>query len=331
MIEHRLVRTALLTVSVVLSTLLPCVCMAQVQTPDEIYESALPLYADSSIEPLSPMLVTSGTYDECTWQKISYQGKTDRLPGLLFLPIGASSSKPVPCLLLLHGLGGRKEQMVPIARFLASIGYACWAIDNVGSGERAVTNAPAPAFADYASFAIGLNEQSQTQIVDLRRGIDYLNTRPEIDHAHIGLMGFSLGALIGGVLAGVDSRVCAVILVSGGGNLGEILVDLAKDDPRIGKLYPPFLSTTDPIALEQSLALDDPLNFVAHISPRPLLMEHGRLDKVILPDNAEALFEAAQRPKQIVWYPNAGHIPPPFDLYPSVSEFLDKYMPVAGR
>jgi len=277
------------------------------------------------------VLVSSGTYPECTWQKIVYTGQDDRVPGLFFLPIGVSSKAPVPCIVLLHGLGGSKQQLIPLARFLGSIGYASWAIDDADSGERALSTKTFPDYKSLGELVTGITGLTTTTIVDQRRGLDYLDTRPEINHQQIGMLGISLGALLGGVLGGVEPRLKAVILISGGGDLGEILVGEAKTDVAFGKLYPALLSSADPALLEQQLADIDPINFIAHISPRPLIMEHGRLDRIIPPDTAVALFDAANQPKSIEWFDKAGHPPPPMDLYPSISIFLDKYLPLPGR
>ena len=304
-------------------------CLAQTGVRDAIFQSALPLYADNSPAPLDPEITSTGAFPECTWQKVVYTGKTDRVPGLLFLPAGRS--KPVACILLLHGLGGNKEQLIPLARFLASIGYASWAIDDVGSGERALPGHSFPSYSSLGDLTAGVTTETSTTIVDMRRGLDYLETRPEIDHRKFGLMGFSLGALLGGILGAVEPRLDAAILVSGGGDLGQILVGEAKTDVAFGKIYQSLLESADPNTLEQGLENIDPINFVGHISPRPLLMEHGRLDKIIPADTAEALFDAARQPKVIDWYPDAGHIPPPLELYPSISIFLDKYLPLPGR
>jgi dienelactone hydrolase len=324
------VANALCIVCFFVSALLASPCYAQQGMADAIYNAALPLYSNSSTDPLAPQVVASGVNPESTWQKVTYLGKTDRVSGLLFLPIGASAAKPAPCLILLHGLGGSKEQMIPVARFFASIGYASFAIDNYGAGERALSTT-VPAYADAAGMTVGVDTGIITTVVDLRRGIDYLDTRPEIDQKHIAAFGFSLGSIIGTLLASVDPRVCALIVVSGGGNLGKVMVDEAKSNVAFGKMYQSLLINVDPTVLEQSLAPVDPVNFVAHVSPRPILMEHGDLDKLVPPDSAQALYDAALQPKLIVWYPNAGHVPPPLEVFPSVSIFLDKYLPTPGR
>ena len=51
---------------------------------------------------------------------------------------------------------------------------------------------------------------------DLGRSIDYLETRPDIDSKRMAYMGVSMGAAVGVILAGVEERLKAVILLDGG-------------------------------------------------------------------------------------------------------------------
>lgn len=293
------------------------------------YQQYLPLYADDSTVPLDVQMQGSGTFQGGHWEKFTYAGKgAERVPALIYIPDTATKAHPAPCLILLHGLGGNKEMMAPLAQFLASAGYASFMIDEAGQGQRSATGGNVyPTFASEQDLTKSLVDDGVATVVDLRRGIDYLQGRPDIASGKIGLIGFSLGALEGTILAGVDNRVKAVALVSGGGNLGEILEDQAKDNQSLGGHYAALLAGTTAGELEEQLAPVEPLTFAPHIAPHPLLMEHGRQDVVIPPANAQALYDAAGQPKQIVWFPDAGHIPPLLDLYSPLSLFLTQYLP----
>jgi fermentation-respiration switch protein FrsA (DUF1100 family) len=129
----------------------------------------------------------------------------------------------------------------------------------------------------------------------------------------------------------VDPRVDLVVLISGGGNLSELMIGGAKNGTGYGRLYSGLLQGADPVWLEKQLSCVDPINYVSRISPHPLLMEHGQLDRVVPPDTAMALFDAALQPKYIQWYPNEGHVPPSSDTFPSITAFLQKYLPLNSR
>ena len=51
---------------------------------------------------------------------------------------------------------------------------------------------------------------------DIGRSIDYLETRPEIDHNRIGYLGVSFGAALGVNFAAVEDRIKAVVMLDGG-------------------------------------------------------------------------------------------------------------------
>jgi formylglycine-generating enzyme required for sulfatase activity/dienelactone hydrolase len=73
------------------------------------------------------------------------------------------------------------------------------------------------------------------QAKDLRRSIDYLYERRDIDQKRIGYMGVSMGAAAGVVFAGLEDRIKAFIMLDGGFNAEEVLpgTDQADFVPRI--------------------------------------------------------------------------------------------------
>jgi dienelactone hydrolase len=323
-------RLIFLAIIVVLLAVPPCRADDPPGIPGGVsYQSVLPLYADDSKAPLDVHQIANDKFQGGRWGKLTYAGKDgEKVPALIYLPEIASKSHPVPCLLLMHGLGGNKEMMTPLAQLLAGYGYASFMIDEAGQGERSASGTNIfPTFTSEQDLTKALVTDGVATVVDMRRGIDYLQSRHDIEKDKIGLIGFSLGALEGTILAGVDDRVKAVALVSGGGGLGKILTEQAQDNQSLGGHYAPILQGATSDQLEAQLGPVEPLIFAPHIAPRPLIMEHGKKDVVIAPDDAQALFDAASQPKQIVWFPDAGHIPPPLDLYPSLSVFLLKYLP----
>lgn len=288
------------------------------------YKSALPLYRYNVKAPLAVKMVSVKTLSNARMVKFSYASAGgQRVPALLYLPLTASKSKPAPCLILLHGLGGNKEQMSLLAGLAAPLGYASLIIDEYAQGERAGK-------AGLPKTGAGMQQELMTGVrqtaIDVRRGLDYLQTRPEINARRVGLIGISLGAIIGAVTAGVDTRLKATALIAGGGDWGIILKTLSERNVPVGGQKLNGLQGMDWDLLRAVLAPEDPLTFAAHIAPRPLLMECGRKDLVIVPAAAQALYDAARKPAnahvQIDWYENAGHVPG-FDLiYPTLQKWM---------
>lgn len=283
----------------------------------------LSLYTYDGRAPLNAQIADSGSDSNSRRFALEYSGKDGkRVSAIFVLPADAGAGHRAPCLLLLNGLGGTKEMMLPLAGMAAQAGYASCIIDIAGQGAQQGDSNPDP-------VAQMIGNTTQT-VVNLRRAIDYLQTRPDINSSRIGLVGISLGAMMGTVLAGVDNRVAALALISGGGDMGGILESEAAAGVSIGGQYAPLIQAAGKQMVEQQLACIDPLNFVGDIAPRPLLMEEGRTDTIIAPQFAKELFAAAGDPKQIDWY-DAGHVPSLLLTYSAISRFFEKYLPVSSR
>ncbi len=298
---------------------LPC-AHAQTSSPidrEAVYQKALPAYQYDSAKPLAVKLGATKKLGVVKFLRFSYLStNSQRVPALLFTPPGASAAHPVPCLVILHGLGGSKEIMAGYALASAKFGYASLVIDEYGQGERGpLKAAPGGQAAQLATTV------SQTA-VDVRRGIDFLATRSEIDSQRLGLAGVSLGAIIGTVVSGVEPRIKAAVLISGGGDWGLILKTLSSRNASVGGRDTSAFKKIDFAALNVLLAPEDPLTFAPHIAPRPILMLGGRQDTTIVPKAQQELFDAARQPKQIVWYPQCGHVPPPEVVFPAMQKFF---------
>lgn len=305
--------------------LLACLIPAHAQTlPAEgaidreaVYQKALPSYADDSARPLAVKAGSAQALDGARLLRFSYlSAPGQRVPALLFTPLRASATHPAPCLVLLHGLGGSKETMAGLALFAAKSGYASLAIDEYGQGART------PIKPSTQSQGEQLATTVHQSALDVRRGLDYLQTRPDINSKRIGLCGISLGAIIGTVTSGVDPRLKATALISGGGDWGLILRTLSANRTEVGGRSTAGFKNADWNRLSVLLAPEDPLTFAPHIAPRALLMVGGRKDTTIVVPSQQELYDAARDPKEIQWFDQYGHVPPPEVVYPALQKFF---------
>ncbi|MFN2529710.1 MAG: protein kinase [Pyrinomonadaceae bacterium] len=140
-------------------------------------------------------------------------------------------------------------------------------------------------------------EMIVNRITDVRRGLDYLATRNDIDHSRISLLAPSAGARIGLILAAVEDGYAAVILQGAG---------VFKEDLQI-------------------IPEANPINFAPHI-PGKKIMIHGRYDEdTPLKTRAEPLFKLLTEPKQLLIY-EGSHAPPNEIFVTNVNRFLDETM-----
>jgi cephalosporin-C deacetylase-like acetyl esterase len=230
----------------------------------------------------------------------------EKVPALLFLPKRAKT--PIPVVVLQHGLNRTKEDMLndSMKAGLVQSGFAGFAIDAALHGERKPPGKePMTAF-----FSADKTPIYQT-VADLRRGLDYLATVPEVDSKRIGYYGVSMGGMLGALVAGLDTRIKAPVLVLAWGDYGTLM--------ETSDLLNQAASSTilTPELVRQFMADVDPIYFVGHISPRPVLMQNGKTDLHVPPAAAEPLHKAAKEPKTIRWYPG-GH-----DIYTDPAAIKD--------
>ena len=228
-----------------------------------------------------------------------------KVTGLLSIP---KSTEPLPIVILLHGLGDRKtvDYIETGHQYFAESGYAVLRIDVDNHGDRKKYDYEFQLTEGYRYWTRNIVTQT---VFDLRRSIDFLETRTEIDSERIGFFGISLGGIIGTVFCGVDERVKVPIITLAGGNLSLMFgVEAVSEDTK------DFFSIIDPI------------NFVKHISPRPLLMINAEKDEVIAPITTKMLFRKAKAPKEIIWYPSLHRNLPIDKAYPAGIEWFNKYL-----
>ena len=130
--------------------------------------------------------------------------------------------------------------------------------------------------------------------------LDYLESRPDVEASEIVLVGSSFGAQLIVVAAALDPRGSPVMVIYGGGDYAELLRENLK-------LEPGWLRNALAAGGARLLAPLEPLDYVADIAPRPVVMINGIDDKKIPRRSVESLYEAARQPKRLIWLPE-GHI-----------------------
>jgi dienelactone hydrolase len=209
--------------------------------------------------------------------------KRGRVPAYLVLPSGTG---PFPAVVMEPGSNGDRDVVVEDLVDLAKRGVAGLVI----TPPHMRPDGPLPfrcvAGQDRATFI--------HYVVEVRRAIDVLVARREIDPARIAYSGFSLGSQVGAVLSSVDDRVRAVVLQSGTGR---------------ATAYAPLLcwrlSKAKLAAYVGGMADLDAIRYVGHATPTPLLIQNGRRDTIGVAA-IRPLHMAASRPKTVQWFPS-GH------------------------
>ncbi len=133
---------------------------------------------------------------------------------------------------------------------------------------------------------------------DLGRSIDYLETRPDIDHGKLAYAGLSWGAPLGALLPAVEDRIKACVLLLGGFNYQRRLPEV------------------------------DQINFVSRVKV-PVLMLNGRFDYIFpLESSQEPMYRLLGTPKEQkrhVLY-DTGHDIPRAGIIKETLDWLDRYL-----
>jgi dienelactone hydrolase len=217
-----------------------------------------------------------------------------RVTGLLIKSFGTTGRQPV--VIQLHGTGGNKEQLRSRLTTLANRGFVAVAIDGRYHGERA-GNAPGLstpyATAIFESYKTGREHPFfYDTVLDIRRLLDYLETRPDVDSTRIGLGGFSKGGIETYLAAAVEPRIAAAVAGHGVQSFGWAL-DHGAWDSRAWTIRDALEATADETKAPVTAAFvrqfydriapgiygefDAPA-MLPLISPRPLLVINGDSD-----------------------------------------------------
>lgn len=223
---------------------------------------------------------------------------------------------PYPYVLFQHGLTNKKEYMVDwqgldAAEMLAKEGFGVLAVDAPLHGERQKVGMKPLNIFGFGPYPYLARDTVVQAVVDLRRAVDFLESRKEADRTKLFYLGESMGAILGGTFTAIEKRIRAVVLCAGGGGL-QFLFETSLMGMKTQDIKK---------AMDEILFFVDPLFWIDKISPRPLLMVSATKDTLMPKDAAERLYKKAKEPKKHVWIESEHTIRADL-LFPVVIEWL---------
>ena len=135
-------------------------------------------------------------------------------------------------------------------------------------------------------------------VKDVSRAIDYIETRPDLDHSKLAYYGLSWGAEVGGVVPAVEQRIKVCVFAGGG-------IDFVRSLPEV-----------------------DAINFLSRVK-QPALMLNGRYD-FIFPwsrprsCSTNCLVRRKDQKKHILY--ETAHNVPRNELIKEMLNWLDQYL-----
>lgn len=292
--------------------------VADPSVSEELYQENLALFDYDQQAPLDIREVTSWREGNANWIDLTYASpKGGRVPATLIVPDGRG---PFAGVILMHGMPSNRQEMVGVGRQYADRGAVVMFIDAPFARPENVDRPEGtPTFSEQ-------DREEQIQLtVDLRRAVDLLVARPDVDPDRLAYVGISYGGTMGGLLAGVEHRLQAYVLqVGDGGLVTHFVEEEDAEDADSSERYSReearrWLTAMWPI---------EPIHFVGHAAPAALLFQNGTQDELVPPDDGIRYQRAGSEPKETLWY-DAGHVLPS-EAFRDQTEWLQTYIG-AGR
>lgn len=220
-------------------------------------------------------------------------------------------------IILLHGYGRSKEQMLPQAAFLNKAGYNILMFDFRGSGESG---------GRYITF--GQREQK-----DLDGAIKYLREREDVDINKLGVLGFSMGGAVAMMKSGDYDEIKAIVISSTYARFKTIIWQNFKEYLRGFPFFPLGYITLWIIKFRTGISIlqVNPIFYLHKLKEKPLFLIHGAHDKKIPMQNAMEIYKKAPWLEQFWFVKDADHD----DLYEVTKQeyqdrvlvFFNKHLP----
>lgn len=217
--------------------------------------------------------------DRVVVRALSYASGDDRVEAYLVAPRAPAGG--LPAVVFLHGAGGDREEQLASATALAERGAI--ALTVTAPSRR---KAP-PADAQPADALRWQRDTIVADVVAARRAFDALAADDRVDDERFGLVGWSMGGRLAAIVADVDDRVRATVLMSAGAVRVDEYVAAAPDDLQddVREVLPPI----------------DPLTHVATIEGA-VFVQAGHDDQVVPARALRTLAEAAPNGTRVTWY-----------------------------
>ncbi|MBZ0280159.1 MAG: hypothetical protein K8L97_05430 [Anaerolineae bacterium] len=277
-------KKALVLLIVLLATSLPL--MAQEATPEPLPEELTAMF---DYDQSAPLVITEAStetqMEDVTVKDIAYPSPVtgDPITAYLVVPPGEG---PFPGVLYVHWYEpssptSNRTQFLEEAVSLAKTDGVMSLLVSTMWSEPTWYQQGRSLESDY--------DDAIRQVIELRRGLDVLLAQPNIDAERVMYVGHDFGGMYGSLLAGVDHRAKAYVIIAAASNFNQwMLFGVAEDTAGLAE----YKAHMDEIA---------PTRFIAQAGA-PVLFQMGTEDFYTPQDDVDAFFAAAVEPKTLKVY-----------------------------
>jgi dienelactone hydrolase len=274
------------------------------ETPvsDEVFEAFERFYSYDPV-PLDARVEAVDTARNWIRQRVAFDAGYEGPPGLLYLFLPRDVAEPYQTVVLFPGSSAIFQSSIDddftqVWDFIVKTGRAVvypvyWSTFDRQDG---LTTDQPDATAEY-------RERVRKWSIDLRRSVDYAESRPDLDTGRLGFYGFSWGARLGPLMIALEPRIQASVLYVAG------------------------------LKFVEQMPEADPFHFAPRVET-PTLMLSGRLDHFFpLETSARPLFELLGAPDSLKRHviEDGGHAVPQERLISETVTWFDRFLGVVER
>jgi dienelactone hydrolase len=214
-----------------------------------------------------------------TIDDVSFRSGRLVIEGYLVRP---KSTGPWPGVVVVHGSGGDRAELLEQAKLLAARGVVALTITEPS------TSHPPPRGGSVQQSLESLETGEVRDVVAIRRAVDVLQSLPHVDAKRIGYLGWSAGGRAGTFVAASEPRVKALALLSAGA--APVALYAAGAPAHLRPL------------IRRTLTRLDPIHYLARARPGSVLLEDGRRDRVVPHFALMAVANAAPHGTTLRWF-----------------------------
>jgi uncharacterized protein len=188
--------------------------------------------------------------------------------------------------ILVHGTGANRSQLLPEARMLARHGFGVLSLDWPGQGESG-----------------GTIKWDEPERKALTRAIGWATQMHGSQPPKVGLLGFSYGSWIALQVASRDERIYALALTGAPADVKELVAGQGGHWPALSSALSLATARWYGMRYWENRSED----IIGQVSPRPVLLIAGTADRTVPPSMTELLYRSAREPKSLWLVPGADH------------------------
>jgi cephalosporin-C deacetylase-like acetyl esterase len=203
---------------------------------------------------------------------------------------------PFAAIVFGHWGNGTRGEFIPEANT-----YACAGVVSLLPDYR--WERPRPWYSGVDDFAHPDSDRKAriNTVIEVRRAIDLLLTRTDVDPKRIGYVGHSFGAQWGAILAAVEPRIKVAVLMAGAAEEADLL--LRSDKPQIADLR----ASLPKGQLETYLKTLEDINAINYVrySQIALLLQFANFEQYFDRSSMDRYAAAVAGPKAVLFYDSA--------------------------